>query len=167
MKNLLTRFAAYNLWANQAFAACVQQLPPALQMQEINSSFPGLHATVLHLWDAESIWWQRMKLQEKIIRPSTTFTGNTEAVTKGLLEQSKQWADWVQAAQEHMLEHEFIYRDSKREIFKQPVAHVLLHLFNHSTYHRGQLVTMLRQLDITTIPNTDFIAWSRNRNFKE
>jgi uncharacterized damage-inducible protein DinB len=163
MKTLLHQFAAYNLWANGALAGPIQALDSAVQMQPVRSSFPSLHATLLHMWDAESIWWQRMKLQEQVVRPSENFTGDTGVVVKGLLEQSKQWADWVQGAHEHMLEHQFIYRSSKRETFKQPVYQVLLHLLNHSTYHRGQLVTMLRQLGVTTIPGTDFIAWSRSR----
>jgi uncharacterized damage-inducible protein DinB len=161
MKTLLNQFAAYNLWANGVLAASVQALSPNVRMQPVVSSFPGLHATLLHLWDAESTWWQRMKLQEQVVRPSDGFAGDTDAMIKSLLEQSKQWSDWVQDAQPHMLEHEFIYRNSKRETFKQPVWQVLLHLFNHNTYHRGQIVTMLRQLNVTAIPSTDFIAWSR------
>lgn len=167
MKMLLSQFAAYNLWANSLLASRIQPLPQAVQTQPINSSFLGLQATLLHMWDAESIWWQRMKLQEQIVRPSENFTGDGDAAIKGLLAQSKQWADWVQAAHEHMLEHQFIYRNSKRETFKQPMHQVLLHLFNHDTYHRGQLVTMLRQLEVTPIPQTDFIVWSRSRSGKE
>lgn len=167
MKTLLTQFSAYNLWANSLFAATIQALSPELQLRTVAGSFPSLQATLLHLWDAESIWWQHLKLQEQVIRPGEKFTGDTDAVVKGLLETSRHWAEWVQAAQQHMLEHEFIYRNSKKETFKQPVAQVLLHLFNHSTYHRGQVVAMLRQLGVTTIPNSDFVSWSRNRGFKD
>lgn len=163
MKTLLHQFAACNLWANNLLAACIRELPEELQTQATTSSFPGLQATLLHMWDAESIWWQRIKLREQIIRPSEEFKGNSDAAIKGLLEVSRQWSDWVQSAQEHMLEHEFIYRNSKREQFKQPVWQVLLQVFNHGTYHRGQLVTMLRQLGVTKIPVTDFITWSRSR----
>jgi len=38
---------------------------------------------------------------------------------------------------------------------------ILLHIFNHGTYHRGQLVTILQQLNIQNIPQTDFIVWTR------
>lgn len=161
MKTLLAQFAAYNLWANGALVACIRALPPDVQAQTVVSSFNSLHATLLHLWDAESIWWQRLKLQEQITKPSENFSGDTTAVIKGLLESSAQWAAWVQGAQEHMLEHQFIYRNTKKEQFKQPVWQVLLQVFNHGMYHRGQLVTMLRQLGVTKIPATDFIAWSR------
>jgi uncharacterized damage-inducible protein DinB len=167
MKTLLVQFATYNLWANELLAACILDLPPQVQTKHVTSSFPGLHATLLHLWDAESIWWQRMKLQEPVIWPSAAFSGNTAAVIEGLLAQSRQWQEWVQSARSHMLEHEFIYRNTKRETFKQPVTQVLLQLFNHGSYHRGQLVTMLRQLGTTIIPQTDFIAWSRTRIAKE
>jgi len=51
----------------------------------------------------------------------------------------------------------------KGEHFKQPIYKMLLHVFNHGTYHRGQIVNMLRQLGIEKIPQTDFIVWSRKR----
>ena len=164
MKTLLTQFASYNLWANGLLVACIRALPPALHTQPVSSSFPHLSALMLHLWDAESIWWQRVKLQETVLVPSATQPANMEIISNGLLEQSRQWANWVQRAQPHMLEHEFIYRNSKKEAFKQPVAQVLLQVFNHSTYHRGQVVSMLRQLEVTSIPQTDFIVWSRSQS---
>jgi uncharacterized damage-inducible protein DinB len=34
-------------------------------------------------------------------------------------------------------------------------------VFNHATYHRGQLVTMLRQIGAEKIPATDFAAFVR------
>lgn len=166
MKTLLTQFAAYHLWAHSALAECIQALPPEQQTQPLASSFPSLYATLLHVLDAESIWWQRMKLQEQIVRPSDGFTGTTDDVIKALLGQARQWNEWVQEAQPHMFEHEFIYYNSKREKFKQPVWQVLMQVFNHGTYHRGQLVTMLRQLGVTKIPGTDFITWSRLRGPK-
>jgi len=164
MKIILSQFSAYHLWANQQILDCIKPLPPEWKDQPLESSFKSLNLTLLHLWDAESIWWQRMKLQEQIVRPSDSFTGSFDELATALLAQNRQWNDWVLAAQKHMLDHEFIYYNSKKEKFKQPVYQVLLHLFNHGTYHRGQLVTMLRQLGVTTIPATDFIVWSRKKN---
>jgi uncharacterized damage-inducible protein DinB len=66
-------------------------------------------------------------------------------------------------AKEVNLTHVFAYRNSKKEQFKEPVYQVLMHVFNHATYHRGQMVTMMRQLDVKTIPATDFIVFSRNK----
>ena len=161
MKELLFPFSQYHVWATGLLLDAIQALPPEQQQAEVPSSFNSLYKTILHLWDAESIWWQRLKLQERITRPSEGAYATINDVSNGLLQQSRQWRDWVANAQEHMLQHEFIYQNSKKEQFKQPVYEMLLHLFNHGTYHRGQLVTMLRQLGVETIPATDFIIWSR------
>lgn len=163
MKILLTQFSTYHLWANQLLIDCIQKLPEALQTQQLPSSFPGLSATLLHMWDAESIWWQRMKLQERILRPSENFSGAFGELATGLMNQSRQWHEWIMQANAHMLDHEFIYYNMKKEKFKQAVFQVLTHIFNHGTYHRGQLVTMLRQLEVGNIPATDFIIWSRKK----
>ena len=163
MKELLLQLAAYHLWANGLLLDAISQLDPEIQNKEVPSSFPGLYKTVLHVWDAESIWWQRMKLQERIVRPSENFTGDFNELSQQLLHQNKQWYDWINTAQEHMLQHVFLYQNTKREQFKQPLYQMLLHLFNHGTYHRGQLVNIMRQLNLTKIPATDFIVWSRKR----
>lgn len=164
MKELLLQYAAYNIWANQQLLAVINALPPETQTATVASSFDSLHKTILHILDAESIWWQRLKLQERIIRPSENFQGNTFEAAQKLLQQNGQWQEWLQQATERAVQHVFQYQNSKREQFKQPVCQMLLHLFNHGTYHRGQLVTMLRQLGIENIPATDFIVWSRRKH---
>ena len=163
MKEIFIQYASYNLWANQLLLSLIESLPEEQQKAEIKSSFPSLYRTVLHLLDAESIWWQRIKLQEKITRPSDDYTGNFADLSKQLQQQNRQWQAWVLQINEHGLQHEFFYSNSKKERFKQPVFQMLLHLFNHGTYHRGQLVTMLRQLGVEKIPPTDFMVWSRKR----
>lgn len=163
MKKLLLPFAAYNQWANQRITDCVSNLSDQQIMQQINSSFPSIYATMAHLWDVESIWWQRIKLQELNEWPSQTFKGSILDLTNHLMKMSKQWKEWIDLATEAALEHEFIYRNSKKDQFKQPVYEALLHLFNHQTHHRGQLITMLRQVGVEDIPNTDLISFFRKK----
>ena len=163
MKEIFMQYAAYHVWANSLLLDAIQALPEETQNAEVNSSFSSLYKTVLHMLDAESIWWQRIKLQERIERPGDTFSGSFAELSKLLLSQGRQWQQWVAGTNEHGLQHEFIYFNSKKERFKQPVSQMLLHLFNHGTYHRGQLVTMLRQLGVEKIPATDFILWSRKK----
>ena len=163
MKELLLQFAAYHIWANELLLQTILQLPGEKQQETIPSSFPSLYKTVLHMWDAESIWWQRLKLQERVVRPGDQFTGNMQELSEQLIQQNRQWLEWMNNAGDHQLQHVFQYQNTKRESFKQPVYQMLLHLFNHGTYHRGQLVTMLRHLGVEKIPQTDFIVWSRSK----
>jgi uncharacterized damage-inducible protein DinB len=163
MKEILVQYASYNLWGNQLLLDLIGNLTEEQQQHPVASSFNSLYKTVLHMFNAESIWWQRMKLQERINIPAETFTGDFKELSTQLLNQNRQWMEWVNAAQEHALQHVFHYQNFKREQFKQPIFQMLMHVFNHSTYHRGQLVTMLRQLGIEKIPSTDFIEWSRRK----
>jgi uncharacterized damage-inducible protein DinB len=163
MKELFLQLAAYNAWANQKLLEVILRLPADKQMQELPSSFKSIYATVLHMWDAESAWWQRMKLTERVIFPSENFSGTMNDVCTGLLQQNQQWLLWIENANEPAMNHVFQYYNSKREHFKSPVSQMLIHVFNHGTYHRGQLVNMLRQLGVEKIPQTDFIVWCRKK----
>lgn len=163
MKKIFVQYAAYNVWANQRIVDCIENLADDQINREINSSYKTIYATLAHLWDAESIWWQRIKLQEIQEWPSPAFTGSVLELCNNLMKQSKQWKEWVDLATEAALEHEFIYRNSKKEQFKQPVSDVLLHLFNHQSYHRGQLITMFRQVGVEQVPGTDLIAFLRKK----
>lgn len=163
MKQLLLQYASYTIWANRKIIECINNLSNDQINREITSSFSSIYKTVLHILDAENIWWQRVKLAEHIERPSDSFDGSFEELVKKLEAQSKQWEEWVSNASDNQLNHVFSYQNSKKELFKQPMYEMLLHLFNHGTYHRGQLVTMLRQLGVEKIPPTDYILFSRKK----
>jgi len=163
MKELLQQLAAYNVWANHKLIFCIQQQEENLWYQQTPSSFDTLYKTILHMWDAESAWWQRVKLHEHILVPSQNFDPSLKDACNGLMSQSLQWEEWLKTASDMALKHVFQYQNYKGEHFKQPVYEVLQHVFNHATFHRGQLVTMLRQLGVTNIPQTDFVAWCRTK----
>ena len=159
MKEMLQQYAAYNLWAHQKLTHAILLMDENLHREKVSSSFTSLYATVLHLWNAESNWWQRMKLLEHIEDPGATFNGSMKEAIDGLLNQSALWSAFVQGASELKLHHVIEYKWSHKEAIKQPLYQVIFHVFNHSTYHRGQLVTMMRNLGVTKIPKTDFMEW--------
>lgn len=163
MKEILQQLASYHIWANNLLLDAVKNLSPELQTKEVVSSFNSFFKTIMHMWNAEAIWWQRLKLQERITEPMETFKGDINEAIQEMAQQSKLWKNWINNAQDHHLDHVFQYQNKKGEQFKQPVYQMLIHLFNHGTYHRGQIVTMLRQLGIDKIPQTDFIVWSRKK----
>jgi uncharacterized damage-inducible protein DinB len=52
------------------------------------------------------------------------------------------------------------YENSKGDAFETRVEDIFLHLANHSTHHRGQLVALMRKMGAKP-PVTDYIAWVR------
>jgi uncharacterized damage-inducible protein DinB len=166
MKELLKQLAAYNVWATQKVADAALALPEEKQLAEVPSSFKSIHTTFLHMWDAESIWWQRMKLHERFVKPSDNFNGTTRDAINGLMSQSRLWEEWVRNVSDFALDHVFQYRNNKKELFKMPIYQMLTHVFNHGTYHRGQLINMMRQLGMDKAPQTDFSVWALSKPVK-
>ena len=162
MKELLQQYAAYNIWATKLLTDRINKLGEEDITKEITSSFPSLYKTLQHMWLAEEVWWQRLKLAENIVLESAKFTGSFSEMTIILAKQSQQWKDWLDTATENQITHVFAYVRNKEQI-KMPVYQMLQHVFNHATYHRGQLVTMLNQLGADKIPSTDFSTFSRGK----
>ncbi|MCW3114269.1 MAG: hypothetical protein JWR18_2665 [Segetibacter sp.] len=162
MKEVLLQYASYHIWANEKIIATVKQLPPDQIDQTVESSFSTLHLNFIHLWESEYFWYQRLLLAENIVSPATDKTLSIDFICNEWLQQSTQIEQFIIKSKEANLTHVFAYMTTKKQQFKQPVYQVLLHIFNHATYHRGQIVTMLRQLGVKKIPATDFIVWSRS-----
>ena len=128
--------------------------------QDIVSSFCSIRKTVYHTWSAEDIWMQRLLLTEQPVWAEGTFQGTFAEACKRWEDVSQQLKDFVEKQfDDRSFEHIVEYYNLKQQHSKNKVANVLLHLFNHSTYHRGQLVTMIRQAGVESIPATDFVAF--------
>ena len=162
MKELLLQYAEYNAWANKPIIDTLSQLSEEDVDKEITSSFPSLRATAMHTLGAEFIWLQRLQLAEHPVWLPGSFQGTfTEACNKWQ-SVSSDFVHFVSdQGDDKALMHQCEFKDRKGAPYKMPVYHILQHVFNHSTYHRGQLVTMLRQVGVTTIPATDFIGYAR------
>lgn len=164
MKELLQQYAQYNVWANKRIIDIMAKLEDGLTNKEVASSFPSLQATVCHTWAAEYIWLQRLQLAEYPRWVGSDFNGTFEEACKNWQQVSAELVQFVDKQyDDRAFQHVLQYYDRAKASHKTPVCHVLQHVFNHSTYHRGQLVTMLRQLDAKDIPATDFIAFARKK----
>jgi uncharacterized damage-inducible protein DinB len=114
------------------------------------------------MWDADSIWWQRIVSPEKAVAPSVGFKGTMSDIVDGLLLQGQQWLAWINETSDESLNEIFHYRNIKGDPFSQPLRDLVLHICNHGTYHRGQIINMLRQLNVSGLPQTDYVVWARS-----
>jgi uncharacterized damage-inducible protein DinB len=79
------------------------------------------------------------------------------------LSNSASFNDFVESADQSFIDRLCDYTNLKGEKFSTPFSTIVMHCMNHSTYHRGQLVTMYRQLGLKEIPSTDLITFDRTR----
>ncbi len=162
MKEILLQYAQYNAWANKLITDALLRLEIGAVDKEITSSFPSVSATICHTWSAEFIWLQRLQLVEHPIWIQGEFTGTFEEAVTNWHQVSLSLKQFVEKQyDDRALEHTLQFYDRQKVSHKMPVYQVLLHVFNHSTQHRGQLITMLRQLGATKIPSTDFSTFTR------
>lgn len=165
MKEILEAYSSYNLWANERLLDYSLKLDEKLLNEQLPSSFRSISETFFHVWYAEFVWWQRIRLVEKLEYPQFNEMPFPQ-IAFNLKTQSAKWKEWVARSSEASLLHEFAYYNSKKEFFKSEVWKVLMHTSNHGTYHRGQVVNLLQQLHQKNIPSTDFIYFLQKQKSK-
>src|SRR5262249_7307848 len=115
---------------------------------------------------ATSTWYGRFQ-KEPFVMEKDPFQGSMNELSASLQEIDLKWMDWVIGKDEVFLLQNLSYKNMKGVPCNDPVYQILMHLFNHATYHRGQMGTMLRQVQMDNIPATDFILWCRLQKEKK
>lgn len=161
MIDLLKKYASYNLWANERINNILNSLPEHLLCKELKSSFRSISRTVLHMYDAETIWLKRLEGHSLKNWPSEDFSGTTFEALQMLENASKNVRDYVNNISVKRIYDECTFTSFAGTEYTIKVHDIIQHCMNHSTFHRGQIVTMLRELDITELPSTDYIAYIR------
>src|SRR5688572_28820033 len=128
MKELLKSIATYHIWANQMIMDLVVSLPEEKHKAEVPSSFNSLYKTILHMWSAESVWWQRITSPDKVVAPQTNFDGTLQDIVNSLELQSQQWLAWVNEMTDESLLELLHYKNLKGEPFAQPLKDVAVHV---------------------------------------
>ena len=161
MKNLLLQYAEYNLWANKRIADILNELPENILNQPFPSSFKSILKTVQQLCFAENLWYKRIKISRIENIPAISLDTTIQQLNYSWLNCSQLWIDLIKYCNENELQKNLDYTSLKGEKFCQPLWQLLQHLFNHQTYHRGQLITLFHLAGISGLPATDFIVFTR------
>lgn len=161
MKELLKDYTKFNIWANERICRILEALPDDIIDKELKSSFSTIRKTIYHIWDAEAVWIKRLNGRSLNEGPSETFNGSFEEFKADFLGGSGKLFMYVINKDAKQIEQSLAYKNIKGEPFTNKIYHIIQHVVNHSTFHRGQIVTMLRTAGITELLPTDFIAFAR------
>ncbi|HLF35809.1 MAG TPA: DinB family protein [Cyclobacteriaceae bacterium] len=156
LTSLIKNYADYNAWANTRLSNYLRTKPRELITQEAVSSFLSIAMTVWHFLDSQEFWitviagtrfdddkWNKRK-------------PDAEEVISLLIENSNMFREYVV----HLSEEDLVRPVQTPWIEnKLPVYEVIQHCLNHSSYHRGQVTTILRQLGIKDIPLFDYYEY--------
>ena len=156
---LLKNYADYNLWANYKLINWLRKKPEDLLEQAVPSSFPSIKETLIHIWQTERYWYTIIRNAE----PETVqdFTGGIQDLFTLTIDQSSDIADYINTlAEESLTEPRLIVSPWFQSNF--PLFDYIMHCINHSTYHRGQVITIGRILGFTDAPMTDYNYYNIN-----
>jgi uncharacterized damage-inducible protein DinB len=150
----------YNSWATARMFSAAEALTPEQVEAPLVSSFPSLMATLAHIVVTEWIWLQRWRGESPTAAPAWAAEPSLRELKAQLAAIEAERASFLVGRTDADLEDEVSYRGGDGQAFAHPLADLIRHVVNHSTYHRGQLVTLLRQLGHTP-PSTDFTRYLR------
>jgi uncharacterized damage-inducible protein DinB len=149
----------YNRWAHDLFLDAIEALPEGAADRELGSSFPTIRGTLAHMIGADLIWVSRWEAADPVLPPG--WDDRSVAELRAALEEIRVRQDaFVDALEPSDLDRELHYHDRAGEPHVSTFRHMLVHVVNHATYHRGQLATLLRQVGAIP-PSTDFIRYTR------
>ena len=156
----IRRLYDYTDWANALIIDAVRGLPQEQYAQHIPSSYPSIRETLAHMAGAEWIWLERWKGASPAAQPEWILDAPIEQLAASWKSVSDDRRRYLSSLDEEALQRPLSYRNLKGEPFTSGLADVLFHVANHATYHRGQVVTMIRQVGATP-PATDLIVYAR------
>ena len=109
-----------------------------------------------HILNAQQIWNNRIQPKQPSFGVwEIHLVPNLKGIDKANYEQTLLILDKFD------LNDNVSYTNTKGQTFNNSIHDILFHAINHSTYHRGQIATELRQNGLEPL-NTDYIFYKRS-----
>jgi uncharacterized damage-inducible protein DinB len=149
---------AYNRWANHRVCRAVRLLDEREFVRDLRASHSSVRSTLVHIMWGEWLWTQRWRGESpKQAFDPTDFPSlpDVEARWDPVEREQEQFIEGL--SDEHLQER-VSYENLQGQRWKYTRGQMMQHVVNHSSYHRGQVAILLRQLGKT--PNaTDFLMF--------
>jgi len=156
----------YDRWANNRVLKAASTLSAEEFTRDLGGSFRSVRDTLVHIIGGEWIWlryWKEPPTNSVLLtglRTRRDLLFNPESFPNVATVQLK-WAEveneqteFVNGLTDELLERMLPFRATQVRLM-----HLMQHLANHSTYHRGQVALMMRQLGAEPVA-TDFHVFS-------
>ncbi len=160
MNRLEEHLSAYrfNRWAMARTFDAVAALDPARLDQDLGSSYPTLAETLRHILQAEWVWLSRWKGTSPHELPDGWENLPLPGIRREWEAMDAERAEFLDGLTEADMDVPIEYSDWAGNRRRHAFWQLLRHVVNHTSYHRGQVVTMLRQLGEEAV-GTDMVRF--------
>ena len=159
---ILRELYDYNFWARDRQLSVCAQLSDELLSQPLGASFGSLRDTLKHIAGAEWVWMERFAGREARSVPWYKEVHSVEELRARWKMIEADLRKFLATLTPESLTRPLTYVNFKGETWTYPLWQPVLHVANHSTYHRGQVTMALRQLGVTP-PAIDFLLFYDKR----
>ncbi len=160
MKAKFLKMYEYDNWANSRILNAIKDISSSELEMDLGGSFPTVHGTLLHMLWVELMFmrrWQGLSTQDLADPPELASVQEIQNAWQALEKERNVYLDRLQDSE---LDTPSNYSDSRGRPVSVPLWQAVFQCINHSTFHRGQIVTKLRQLGKVP-PATDFMMFCR------
>jgi uncharacterized damage-inducible protein DinB len=167
VKELLLTEVDYSAWADQKLLDACAALSSEELERDLGASHRSILATLRHIFYAERVWCRRLTAnpvppmieigKQSLFQDQDPQPG-LESLRRSWLEVWRDLREWLENLPEAELAYELCFILPNGDSFRVTRAKILLHAVNHSTLHRGQVMSMLRTLGQQP-PNTDIFSF--------
>jgi uncharacterized damage-inducible protein DinB len=157
----ITQLVAFNRWADQCFFETLSQLPDEQYGRDLHSSHGGIRGTLAHIVEVERHWLSRWQGKHET-GTATINQMHSVAELRALWESvCDEMNQFLATLNDRRLQETLSYT-GRTGSYTTSYWQMIQHVVDHSSYHRGQIVTMLRQLGVTP-PSTGLMSFYRDR----
>lgn len=153
---------SYNTWANRLILDAAGGLPDEQYFRDMQSSFGGVHGTLCHMVWVEQVWLHRWMGRPNPAVAQGKDLQSLAAILRRWEQVEAERGSFVAGITDERLGETRLVKPSSGGEYVHTFRQMFRHFINHSAYHRGQIVTFLRQLGHPA-PSTDLILYYRQR----
>ncbi len=147
----------YSGWASRKVLEAALALSPEDQAKPMSVSHESIAKTLTHIFFADAIWYSRIAEPGYPV-PSHDELPSFDFVVHEWPRLQAKWEAWADAATDADLARQVPFKSRFVGDAGLPAWQIVMHVVNHGTLHRGQIVGMLRQLGAKP-PVTDIVFY--------
>ena len=159
----LVELYEYNRWAHERMLEAAAAFDADDYAQSLTGSFPSLRATMEHMLATEVVWLSRCEGHSLGEAPDYSGCSDAAALRSIWMSFWNRQFRFLRDMSEEDLGQLVAIRTRGGIETAQMLSDTLIHVVNHSTYHRGQAASQIRELG-SVPPGTDYFLYCLGRD---
>jgi uncharacterized damage-inducible protein DinB len=144
---IMKTMARYNQWANHDLFAAVRALPESEVTKHRRSLFKNILNTLNHPLVADRMWWAHMHKEPHLHKAlNEVIYDDFEKLATARAEMDRRLIDYVDGLAEGDADEQINFTLLSGAEGRMNRRMILIHMFNHNTYHRGFVVETFCQI---------------------